>query len=274
MDDGVGLLVTEHRTAAPLLRLPVVFLPGWVSHRSGWNDLVGRLARSAAVFYVESRDKESADLGLTGSPDGRGRPRNPDMGVGRQARDLAAVVRALGLGERGFFLVGSSTGSNVILEYLAGEAAPRPAAAALMIPVRRFPIPGWAQPLLWLPHPLISALKPAIKAYISAALSDRSGERTMLRYNYDSIDRLEPRRTRLAARALLDYELPADLSRVAQPILVAAASADRMHRSDVAEEIASQVASCERIDVGESGRVHSAWMAEQLIAFLSRHQQA
>ena len=57
VDDGVGLLVMEHRPPRPHPLLPVVFVPGWGSHRSGWTDLVATLARSTTVFHVEGRDK-------------------------------------------------------------------------------------------------------------------------------------------------------------------------------------------------------------------------
>jgi pimeloyl-ACP methyl ester carboxylesterase len=268
VDDGVRLLVLEHRAAQPHLRLPVVFLPGWVSHRTVWREFVARLACSATVFHVEGRDKDSAEIGS--AP-------HPDMSIGRQAVDLACVVGDLGLGAGLFHLVGSSTGSAVILDYLiCRRGPPRPAAAALMLPVGRFPIPAWAQPLLLLPHHVIAALKPAIKTYVRLALSDRRGPRTMLGYNFASIDRMEPRRTRLAARALLRYRLPApgDLARVRVPTLVAEAGADRMHRSEVAAALSAGIASSQRVDVEESGRVHSAWMAELLLGFFARCEGA
>ena len=269
VDDGVRLLVVEHKADSPCLRFPVVFVPGWVSHRSVWNELIGSLAGAARILHVEGRDKESADLSAA---------RAADMSVARQARDLAAVVAALGLEAGRFHLVGSSTGSNVILDYLLSApgagAPPAAAAAVLMIPVHHFPIPLWARPLLWLPHHVITALKPAIKHYIRLALVDRSGRRTMLGYNFASIDRLEPRRTRLTARALLGYTLPRDLSRIRVPTLVAAARADPMHRGEVADAIAASVPSCELLDVGESGRVHSSWMAGRLLDFLGRAERA
>ncbi len=272
IDDGVTLLVIERVAARPSLRLPIVLLPGWLSLRSTWAEFSGRLVRSASVYHIEARDKASATLP-------RGTIRDESMGVARQALDLGNVIEALGLGPRGFHLVGSSTGSNVILDYLGIAARskhgpPLPAAAVLMIPNRLFPIPGWARPLLWLPHQAVTALKPVIRLYIRLVLSDRAGERTMMRDVFASLDSLEPRRTRLVARALIGYAFPSpsELSGIAVPTLVATASLDRMHDDTIAAEIASRIGPCEQIDVGESGNVHSTRMADQAIEFLARHE--
>ncbi len=272
VDDGATLLVVEQVAARPSLRLPIVLVPGWLSLRSTWAEFSGRLVRSATVYHIEARDKASATL-----PPGA--IRDESMGVTRQARDLADVIEALGLGPRRFHLIGSSTGSNVILDYLgiaarANPGPPLPAGAVLMIPNRRFPIPGWARPLLRLPHEAVTALKPVIRLYIRLVLSDRAGERAMMRDVFASLDFLEPRRTRLVARALIGYAFPSPskLSGIAVPTLVATASLDRMHDDTIAAEIASRVGPCEQIDVGESGNVHSTRMADRAIEFLARHE--
>ena len=253
---GVRLRVIEYAgPERPTLAHPVVFIAGWVSHLDGWTGLIEGIACQGKLFYVETRDKPSAELSG-----------EPCFAIAEQARDLAAVLRALALPEGRFYTAASSTGANILLQYLLnGRHAPK--AAALMIPMRRFRFPAGGFPYLYLPHKIFYGIKPLIKAYIKHFRSDPSGERKMLDYNYYAIDRLEPRRTQRAARDLMAYRFPDRLETIRTPCIIVKAGRDKMHGGDVADDMAARIAVSRLCHVPESGFVHTESMAEILVQY-------
>jgi pimeloyl-ACP methyl ester carboxylesterase len=182
------------------------------------------------------------------------------------ASDLQAVLRALALETREFLVVGSSTGSNIVIEHLV-RGGRTPAALALMLPMRRYVFPLWGVPFLYLPHRLFSILKPAIKLHLRLFESDRSADRSMLTRNYYSLERLEPARAQLSARALRRYRFPGELQRLSMPTLIAGAKLDRMHEPGLAQELARRLPQGRALDMGVSGMAHTRWMGRQILEF-------
>lgn len=270
--DGVELQVLHYprpeeearsRPVSPqILPDPIVFVPGWISDPGIWKRLIGGLVREAELFHVQPRDKPSATL-----------PRRCGFSMARHAADLEAVLETLGLRTQRFHLVGSSTGANIILEHQVRYAR-TPAAAALMLPMRRYRFPLWGRPFLYLPWQLYGLLKPAIRLHLRLFESDRGGDREMLEANYYSMERIEPRRAQLSARALQRYSFPEAACGIQPPVLVAGASLDRMHDPTLASGLARALPKGHYLEVGESGRIHSAWMAERLLSFFRRRSSS
>ena len=259
---GIRLRVLEwpDPPAGASLELPVLFLPGWISHLDGWTGLISGLTAVCKLYCLETRDKASA--GLAG---------RVSFAIQEQATDLEPVARALGLAPRRFHVAGSSTGANILLHYLLSGRHP-PRSAALMLPMRAYRFPARGIPYLYVPHQVGHLLRPLIKAYIRRFRSDPSGRRSMLEYNFHSIDQMDLRRAQRSARDLQRYRFPAPVPRVDARCLVVRAPRDRMHAADVAEELAVSLGA-ELRDVGESGMVHSAAMAGELETFFARREQ-
>ena len=234
-----------------------MFLPGWISHEDIWRELIDELSTAAPVYHLEPRDKPSAIL-----------PNRCGFTMGDHARDLQQVLSSLRLSDGEFFMVGSSTGSNIIIEHLT-RGGIAPAALALMLPMRRYVFPAWGFPFMFLPYQLYHVLKPAIRLHLRLCESDRSTDRTMLERNYYSLERLEPKRAQRSARALRLYRFPEDLSRISMPALVVGADRDRMHEPGLAAEMARSLPRGVELEMGVSGRAHTAWMAKKILEFFS-----
>ena len=62
VEDGVGLRLFEWRPESDHGADPIFFVAGWISLVTGWIPLLEELVQTRAVYYLETREKESAEV--------------------------------------------------------------------------------------------------------------------------------------------------------------------------------------------------------------------
>ena len=141
------------------LTLPIVFIPGWISHLRSWFNFLPVLAQNADVYYFETREKPGSQI------NNNIYRQKGSFTIERHSEDLALLIRHLGFKNGNFYLAGPSIGANIILRYLSkGNIFPK--AAAMLLPNPNFKIPLWGIPFLYLPSWFYYIIKPLIKSYL------------------------------------------------------------------------------------------------------------
>ena len=65
VEEGVSLRLYDWRPENDNGADPILFVAGWISLVTGWVLLLEKLVRTRQVYYLETREKESAEI----SPD-------------------------------------------------------------------------------------------------------------------------------------------------------------------------------------------------------------
>ncbi|MGD9254027.1 MAG: hypothetical protein PVG92_08850, partial [Holophagae bacterium] len=159
VEEGVRLLLMRWQPADCGQSPPILFVAGWISLVTGWRPLLEVLVRRQPVFYLETREKRSAEI------DER-LMRPESFTIGRLADDLVEAAARLGLDDRRTVLFGSSMGSNAILEALKRDRLT--AGAAFVVgPNSEFRFPWWGPLAVRTISPwLIEHLKPFVLWYL------------------------------------------------------------------------------------------------------------
>lgn len=219
--DGVSLKVIDFVPSGGGISQPVVvFVPGWISHISGWQEVLKEITPRYRTLYLETREKISARLPAEAAV---------DFSIDRMRMDLSEFVLAKVPADRPFCFVGSSLGSTIILEYLM-EKNRQPFDAYLIAPNCEFRFPLWfVVAVLILPLSLYPLMKSVLKWYLRNFRLDKQREPEQVKKYEGTIDAAEPKRLKASALALRGYSLWHKLPNITSPVMVIAATTDILH---------------------------------------------
>jgi pimeloyl-ACP methyl ester carboxylesterase len=219
------------------------------------------LVQTRAVHYLETREKESAEV-----PEHL--MKRDSFSIPRLADDLIEVARQLGLDNDRTILFGSSMGSNAILEALKHERLS--ARAAFVIgPNAEFHFPWWGRPLVHLPPPVYSAAKPFVLWYLRTfRVNAREDPEQMARY-VRTIRAADPRRIMLSARAVLDYQAMPGLETVKTPVAVAFASSDTLHCGEEVQRMVDAMPNGSAVSCPSNTYMHTADVTADIERYLA-----
>ena len=247
------------------LTLPIVFIPGWISHLRSWFNFLPVLAQNADVYYFETREKPGSQI------NNNIYRQKGSFTIERHSEDLALLIRHLGFKNGNFYLAGPSMGANIILRYLSkGNIFPK--AAAMLLPNPNFKIPLWGIPSLYLPSWFFYIIKPLIKSYLYLFKSDKDKQKSMLHYIFYGLDSAEPKRLRASAKYIQQYRLSDRLKEIKTPSLLVGSILDRMHLSSVVRELSSKIPHGEYMEIAVSGETHSKGMAQKLTDYFKHYE--
>jgi pimeloyl-ACP methyl ester carboxylesterase len=261
VEEGVSLRLYEWRPKDDDGADPILFVAGWISLVTGWVPLLERLVQVRPVFYLETREKESAEI----SPN---LMRPESFSVSRLAEDLVEVSNQLELDSGRTVLFGSSMGSNAILEALKGD---RLAAKAAFVvgPNAEFHFPWWGRPLVHLPRWVYSAAKPFVLWYLRTfRVNAREDPEQMARY-VRTIRAADPERIMLSARAVIDYEAMPGLETISAPVAVAYAANDTLHGEEEVERIVDAMPHGIAVSCPSNTYMHTEDVVADLECFLA-----
>jgi len=265
VEEGVSLRLYEWRPENDGGADPILFVAGWISLVTGWVPLLEKLVQTRPVFYLETREKESAEI----SPE---LMRPSSFSVPRLAEDLVEVSNQLGLDRDRTVLFGSSMGSNAILEVLKGDRLT--AKGAFVVgPNAEFHFPWWGRPLVHLPPWVYSAAKPFVLWYLRTfRVNAREDPEQMARY-VRTIRAADPERIMLSAQAVIDYDAMPGLDTISSPVAVAYASSDILHCGDEVRRIVEAMPRGEAVSCPSNTYMHTAEVVADLDLFLARLDQ-
>jgi hypothetical protein len=240
---------------------PILFVAGWISLVTGWAPLLEKLVQTRPVYYLETREKESAHISAK-------LMRPERFSVTRLAEDLVEVSSQLGLESDHTVLFGSSMGSNAILEALKGDRLTAKA-SFLVGPNAEFHFPWWGRPLVHLPPWVYSAAKPFVLWYLrNFRVNVREDPEQMARY-VRTIRAADPERIMLSARAVIDYEAMPGLDTISSPVAVAYAANDTLHGEEEVQKIVNAIPKGVVVKCPSNTYMHTAQVVADLDRFLA-----
>jgi len=264
LSDMSGNASYQRRTA-DRLNLPIVFIPGWISHLKGWLKFLPALTQNADVYYLETREKPGSQL------DDSIYRQKGSFSIENHAEDIESLIKQLGLKNGEFYLAGPSMGANIILQYLMqGNTLPR--AAAVLLPNLNFKIPVWGIPFLYFPASVFYIIKPVIKSYLYIFKSDKDKEKSMLHYIFFGLDAAEPKRLQASAKDMQGYRLPDTLCEIKTPCLLVGSRLDRMHLSSVVKDLSDKISNSEYMEIAASGETHTIMMAQKILDYFKNYE--
>ena len=122
---------------------PVIFVSGWVSHVSGWAELLEAMIQKRRVFYIETREKISARIN-------KRKIRVHDFTIANIALDIINVCKSLPIELERSMVIGSSFGATALLEALKNNNL-NVRCAFLVGPNSEFSAHPFMRALLYLP---------------------------------------------------------------------------------------------------------------------------
>jgi pimeloyl-ACP methyl ester carboxylesterase len=260
VEDGVSLRLYEWRPEEFNGADPILFVAGWISLVTGWVPLLEKLVRTRPVYYLETREKESAQI----SP---GHMNTDGFTIPRLAEDLLVVSEQLALDRDRTVLFGSSMGSNAILEALKGNRLTAKA-AFLIGPNAEFHFPWWGRPLVHLPPWVYSAAKPFVLWYLrNFRVNAREDPDQMARY-VRTISAADPKRIMLSARAVINYDAMPGLDSITAPVAIGFAASDTLHGEDEVHRIVGAMPRGLAVGCPSNTYMHTAAVIEDLDRFL------
>jgi len=253
---SVDLRVYAWRPQRPTDARPLLFVAGWVSAIEGWLDLLRALVPNRAVYYLETREKRSAEFAPT-------LPLSPArLNMPRMAQDVAAAMAALGLGPE-TIVAGSSLGATTLLESLK-DGKLQAAGAFLVAPNVEFKYPWWGHIIIRLPTPLYVLVKHPLLLYLR--LFKVKEPQQMRRYQATLVS-AHPARIRLSALGFSGYEVWRGLETIRVPVLVAYAANDALHKGTEAGRLIEALPSARGLPCPSNTFMHSAAVAGDFEAF-------
>ena len=261
VEKGVSLRLYEWRPENDGGADPILFVAGWISLVTGWVPLLEELVRHRRVYYLETREKESAEI----TP----KLMRPErFSVSRLAEDLVEVSNQLELDGDRTVLFGSSMGSNAILEALKGDRL-KAKAAFVVGPNAEFHFPWWGRPLIHLPPWVYSAAKPFVLWYLRTfRVNAREDPEQMARY-VRTIRAADPERIMLSAQAVIDYEAMPGLETISSPVAVAYAASDTLHSEEEVGRIVDAMPRGVAVSCPSNTYMHTAEVVADLDRFLA-----
>ncbi len=267
VSEDVRLRVVSWHPKTDETGCPVVFVAGWVSIVAGWAPFLDALTRKHPVYYIETREKRSAEIA-------RKRLRPDDFSMDRFAQDLITVCSELPIDLEEAIVSGSSLGATVLLEALKHERL-KAKGAFLVGPASEFHVPF---SLRWIPYLLPSHTYHLVKHFIVWYFrhfrvdADKEPEQ-MSRYQ-NTILSAHPLRIKLSGRAFMHYEVWPDLHTVRTPTRIAYASTDKLHAQDAMTRLARTIRQADLLPCKSNKYMHDAPLAEDIGRFFADLQRS
>ncbi len=243
--DGVRLRLIDFIPPHGDDRSPIIiFVAGWISMISAWEEVLRVLTPRFRTLYIETREKKSAliDWG-----------QSPDFSIERMTRDLGEILEGRIPAGRPFCLAGSSLGSTVILEYLAWNLR-HPLLTIVIAPNAEFGLPRWFYPVVrFLPPVAYGAVKGLVKWYLRTYHVDSVREREQAKKYEASLDEADPRRLKASAMTMKGYSLWPKLEKITDPVIIVAAKTDTLHGIEAMQQMTDRIGKAQ-LEVMESNR--------------------
>jgi pimeloyl-ACP methyl ester carboxylesterase len=224
VDEAVRLKVMVFKPTAAQGKAPIIFASGWVSAFSGWVSFIRALASERDVYYMETREKQSAlindEVLLT----------DDDFSIFQNAKDIIKVCEHFGINSPQTIACGSSLGATSLLEAMKGGKL-KVGGAFLVGPNSEFAAP---RSLLWILYLHVSFYQPFtyfLIWYLRHFRVDAKKEPEQLKRYKEMLKAVNPTRLKHSARSTIlgKYQVWNNIETVCIPVAVAYAPSDKLH---------------------------------------------
>jgi len=257
VSDHVSLRVITftppHETGYPA----IVFVAGWISLIIGWQEVLQEMTRDFTVYYVETREKKSAEVTGKASYD-----------VDTIGNDIIAAVKSLGLQKDQYLLFGSSLGGTVILDCV-NRMKVKPKCLVLVVPNAEFRVPKIWKVIIWLFYPgVYILLKPFVKWYLKYFRLNVKADYKQYRKYCRSLDAADPWKLKKAAMAFSTYQVWPVLKDIQIPTLLIGASKDTLHEPENLENMVKMLPNSTFVDMDTNKKTHTAAMVDEIRKYI------
>lgn len=259
-DDNVKLNVMSWQPKNQNKQLPIIFVAGWVSVVQGWADLIREASKTHPVYYIETREKKSAEISK----------RNllpEDFSIARMANDISKVCSNLPIKMEKSVIVGSSLGATSILESMKNQGL-SPKGAFLISPNSEFKAPKALKPVVYLPSVFYHLIKYPLLWYLKAFRVDGKKEPEQLKRYQETLLSADPLRIKLSARSVLQYEIWSCLDTITSPVGLAYAHTDKLHSSDNILRMKKLLKNARLVKCKSNKYLHSADLVSDIDSFV------
>jgi len=258
--DDVKLKLLQWQPEEKEIEEPVIFVSGWISHVSGWAELLRSMTKKRPVFYIETREKISAYIK-------KEKISINDFTIPRVALDLINVCKRLPIDLEQSIVMGSSFGATALLEALKNNNL-NVRCAFLVGPNSEFSAHPLMQKLLYLPDFSYHFLKYFILWYLYTFRVDAKKEPEQMQRYKITIKTAHPRRIKMSVKAAMKYKLWPDLETVQIPTALAYAPTDTLHSKDNIKKIAQTLPRGQIITCPTNRYMHSADLLKDIESFI------
>ncbi|MBW2181288.1 MAG: alpha/beta hydrolase [Deltaproteobacteria bacterium] len=261
-DENVELLVMQWQPIRPESDVPIIFVAGWISAISGWADFLGALARKQPVFYIETREKESARVEIK-------KPKPNDFSIERMSKDLMNVCNSLPVNMEQAILMGSSLGATALLEALKHNTMTA-RAAFLIGPNSEFKAPAILKPLIDLPHSFFYIIKYFVIWYIRTFRVDAKKEPEQMKRYDETLRTAHMQRLKLSAKAAIkmNYQIWPDIETIQTPVALAYAPTDTLHTAENIHRMAESMPRATTVTCESNKYMHSSGLVDDVDNFI------
>ena len=260
-EEGVRLRVFQWTPKGGETADPLVFVSGWVSIVDGWADFLRELTTKRPVFYIETREKQSAEISRKGL-------RSDDFSLRRMGADLVNVCKSLPIDMERSVVAGSSLGATALLEALK-KGALETRGAFLIGPNSEIKGPPVVGKVIYLPAFLYHGFKYLLLWYLRTFRVDVKKEpEQMARYNKTLLT-AHPRRLQLSAISATKYNVWSDLETIEVPVTMAYAASDKLHSADGIDRLATTIPRGCKLPCESNKYMHSAALAADVERFIA-----
>lgn len=227
VDQSVRLRTMVFKPEISQGKSPVIFVAGWVSIFSGWTTFISALARQRDVYYVETREKESAIIA------NEDLLQDNDFSIYQNAKDIVQICEHFGINSPQTIACGSSLGATSLLEAMKNGKL-RVRGAFLIGPNGEFAAPRGLLWILYLPVFFYTPVTYFLKWYLRNFRVDAEKEPEQMKRYEEIFKTVNPSRLKHSARATIlgNYQVWPDIETIRVPVAIAYAPSDKLHDID------------------------------------------
>lgn len=256
-NNQVNLLVHKYSSAGKDNNYPIIFAGGLSTIIESFSHIINNLTKDFPFYFIETRDHASSLI------DGE-----VPYDVASSGEDIVAIVDALGLKDRGYYLMGYSLGVTLITDCYT-KLKTKPLKTIFLEPTPEFHYPGWAMVFLKMTrNRAFKFLKPLGKWYLRNFVINKKGDPEMVRISAKAIDHSDQLKLKKTAIDISGYQGWDKPEKIDCPVLIIAASCDTMHRHDETMRLKSLLQDSRYAELETNMRSHSDEAAELMREFI------
>ncbi len=238
-------------------RVPVLFVPGWITQIEAWEVVILEMIKNYDVYYLETREKISSQV-----------QGNTEYSLRAIGRDIQAAVDYFKLSNKNYLLFGSSLGATAILD-TCSRAVVKPKTLILVAPNAVFRVPLYWRFIVRVFYPgFYMILKPVIKWYLKNFRLNIELDYQQYQKYSQALDAADPWKLKKAVLAFASYTVWDCLPYIDIPTLLIGASEDKLHEPENLKKIHEQLPNARYLDLGSNKNTHSIRVVEEMDRFL------
>lgn len=245
---------------------PILFIAGFVSVIQGWLPVLEELIKHRPVFYLESREKGSANISKAALTPA-------DFSIPKMAMDIVVAASKLNIAGDTLIVSGSSLGGTSLLEAL--KKSRLVAAGAFLIgPNAEFKGPWIVRSLTYLPAWLYHIVKYFILWYLKTFRVDAEKEPEQMKRYRDTLLTAHPLRLKLSARYAMDFEIWPEIETITRPCAIAYAPSDTLHSDANIHKMHETIPDSRLVTCPSNKYMHDARIVPDIESFIRKIKES